>query len=47
MPEGYLHIKAALVKAGKPEDKAEQEASAIWNKYAKKAGKETVGRGRK
>jgi hypothetical protein len=45
MPAGYEHIKAALIKAGKPEDKATEEAAKIWNKHAKGTGK-TVGNGR-
>ena len=44
MPEGYLKIKASLIKKGYSEKNAEKHAAMIWN--SKHKGGETVGKGR-
>lgn len=47
MPKGYEKIRDKLIRKGYSRKKAQELAAKIWNKYAKKAGKPTVGRGRR
>lgn len=46
MPQGYVKMKEAFIKAGMDDKDAETKAAKIWNSKHK-GSLETVGRGRK